>query len=64
MNWEKLNFKYIVKSIISKITKKSWRYNLTETQRWWANIVEKDLKQKNLEIDDDGHTHRIGDGEP
>ena len=63
MNWEKLNLTYITKSVIRKFIKKSWRYNMTDTQRWWASIVEKDLKDKNLEIDDDGHTRRIGDGQ-
>ena len=63
MNWEKLNLTYVIKSIIRKFVKKSWRYNMTNTQRWWASIVEKDMKDKNLEIDDDGHTRRIGDGQ-
>ena len=63
MNWEKLNLTYVIKSIIRKFVKKSWRYNMTDTQRWWASIVEKDMKDKNLEIDDDGHTRRIGDGQ-
>ena len=42
---------------------KKWDYNLTDTQKWWKNLVIEDMKKKGLTIDEDGHTKRIGDGE-
>lgn len=59
---ERFNFTYIIKWVDSKLVKRSWRYNMTDTQKWWAGVVEKGLAEKGLEIDDDGHVRRKGDG--
>lgn len=59
---EKFNIIYIIKWIDSKMVKRSWRYNMTETQKWWSGVVEEDLAENGLEIDDDGHVRRVGDG--
>ena len=55
---------HYIKGIWKIIARKSWNYNLTEMQQWWADTVRDDMRKKGFDIDDQGHTYRIGDGEP